>query len=118
MLARNLTAFSEREFMMVRDLMDSYINHNETVFFKQAMFVQYNQEDGLVFLEDIHGKKACYNWGRRALEDWLECPECGQSGFYRDFFVKCGYFKCCAEFFKEISSENTDSDDSNTNDSV
>ena len=105
MLARNLTAFGDREFMQVRDLMDTYVNRKETMFFEKAMFLEYNQESGLVYLEDIHGKKAVYNYKRNCLEDWIECPECHLTGFYRDFYVKAGQFKCCSQYFKGLHNE-------------
>lgn len=104
MITTKLSRFGERELLLASNLLKAYITRNETVYFKHIYAVEFNQETGLVYLRDIEGNKAVYRDWQNCLEDWIECPECGNGNYYRNFML-CN-LECCRDYFLELSKKN------------
>ena len=75
----NLADFGYREIALARDLLNAYLEHNNTNYLGDGVQVWFNKNSGCVFLcdEDYNTAMECDG----NLEDWLTTPYEGREGF-------------------------------------
>lgn len=96
---RDISLFGYREKEIAADLLKAQGSSvDNTQFLGDGVSVEFNPMSGSVFLVDENYNVAMLNG--ELLEDWLNCPECGEEGFKEE--LKDSPNDCCKEYLKEL----------------
>lgn len=99
--------FGNIEIDEAGDLLKAYSNHHPD-FLGGGIKVEFNPQSGYVFLLDAEYHVGMLN-DEGKLEQWHNCPECGNEGFLED--LKESANDCCMEWLKESGLIDNDEDD-------
>lgn len=99
----DLSEFGYIELNEAAKLLTAYCEQSPD-YLEEKIHIEFNPESGCVFLTDED-----YNVGMlngNDLEQWLNCPECGNEGFKDEMLEDAN--PCCLEFLKdsELITEN------------
>ncbi len=81
-VTKDMADFGHRELCMARDLLNAYLEHNDTKFLGDGVHICMNRNSGYVFLSDEDYNVAMEADGH--LLDWLTSPYEGKEGFFDD----------------------------------
>ena len=87
----DMSLFGYRELEMARDLLDAYINNNNTEYLNDGVQIMFNQNSGNVFFSDEDYNVAMVTYdsaGKGSLEDWFYTPYEGHEGFMDDLLLE------------------------------
>jgi hypothetical protein len=96
---QDLSKFGIRELKIARDLLSAYLENPDIL--GNGVAIEFNPNSGCVFLVDEDYDVAMMNGEK--LENWLDCPNCGNEGFYND--IKDNSNPCCVEYLKQFKGE-------------
>lgn len=98
-VTNDLREFGRRELALAGELLIALHTVNDkTQRLDDGVQVFMNKNSGYVFLSDENYNVAMMNG--HILEDWHNCPDCGQEGFLEDITA---YGKeCCHNYLKDI----------------
>jgi DNA-directed RNA polymerase subunit RPC12/RpoP len=74
--------YGYREISLLTDLLLAYKNNKSDITI-EPLKIGFNNESGCVFLYDDDYRTFMLNSGHE-LEEWFNCPECGNEGFIKD----------------------------------
>lgn len=94
---KDLSEFGYVELAEAAKLLTAYCDGGDYDFLQDGVTVEFNPNSGKVFLVDSDCNVGMMNGDD--LEQWLNCPECGEEGFLED--LKESGNDCCREWMKE-----------------
>ena len=93
---QDLSKFGYRELKEATNLLTAYCDGGQG-FLEEKIAIEFNPNSGCVFLIDDEFNVGMMNGD--TLEQWLNCPECGEEGFLED--MKENGKDCCWEWMLE-----------------
>lgn len=79
---QDLSKFGTRELTMAKDLLEAYLNNNNTEYLGDGVTIEFNPNSGCVFMVDEDFNVAMESDGE--LLDFFTSPYDGKEGFYED----------------------------------
>ena len=98
MTTTDISKFGTREIIMLRDILDAWVENGLPHDFNNDEVVpMMNLNSGNVFLTNSDYQVAMMGDGE--LQSFYSCPECGYEGFFHE--MNNDGEKCCSEYVRE-----------------